>query len=271
MTSPESIVSSGPVLLEIREGGIAHVRLNKPESANSMDTELLSALHQAVVFCHSDDRVRVVVLTGAGKNFCAGGDVKVFASQGDKLPDHVRKVGAYLEIALGALVHLKTPVVTAIQGFAAGGGGLGITCCSDFVVAGESAKFLAGATRVGMVPDGGVTVSLVQLVGMRNALDILLLNPTLSAAEAKAMGLVSRVVPDDRIEAEAFALAEQLTQGAPQALAATKRLLWSGIGTSVDARMPEEARMIATLCATDDVREGLAAVIERRKPRFTGR
>ena len=267
----ESIISRGPVLLELRPGGIAHLRLNKPESANSMDSELLSALHAAVLHCHGDERVRVVVLTGAGKNFCAGGDVKVFAAQGDKLPDFVRKVGAWLEVALGALVNLKAPVVAAIQGFAAGGGGMGITCSADFVVAGESAKFLAGATRVGMAPDGGVSVSLVQLVGMRQALDILLLNPTLSAAEAKAMGLVSRVVPDDRLEAEAFLLAEQLAQGAPQALAATKRLLWTGIGTSVAERMPEEAHVVATLCATDDVREGLAAVIERRKPRFTGR
>ena len=265
------ILTEGLVLLDLRPDGVAHIRLNRPESANSLDTPMLKALHGAVMFCHSDPRVRAVVLTGAGKNFCAGGDVKGFASKGEKLPDHVREVGAWLETALGSLIRLKAPVVAAVQGFAAGGGGLGLVCASDFVVAAESSKFLAGATRVAMVPDGGVTVSLIYLVGLRQAMEILLLNPTVSARDAKEMRLISRVVPDERLETEALELAGTLARGAPAAIAATKRLVWSGLGTGVDARMPEEARTIAELCASADVREGLAAVIERREPRFTGR
>lgn len=148
---------------------------------------------------------------------------------------------------------------------------MGLVCSSDFVIAGESAKFLAGATRVAMVPDAGVSVTLTQLVGLRRATEILMLNLVISAAQACDMGLITRVVPDDTLGEEALALARQLAAGAPAALANTKRLLWSGIGQGVEAVMPEENNTQAVLCATADAREGLAAVIEKREPRFTGR
>jgi 2-(1,2-epoxy-1,2-dihydrophenyl)acetyl-CoA isomerase len=122
-----------------------------------------------------------------------------------------------------------------------------------------------------MVPDAGVSVTLVQLVGMRRATEILMLNPTISAQEAKEMGLVTRVVPDAQLAEEAFALARQLAAGAPAALANTKRLLWSGIGEGVEAVMHEENNTQAILSGMADAREGLSAVIEKRSPRFTGR
>ncbi|RYY66687.1 MAG: enoyl-CoA hydratase/isomerase family protein, partial [Comamonadaceae bacterium] len=142
---------------------------------------------------------------------------------------------------------------------------------SDVVVAGESTKFLAGATRVAMVPDAGVSVTLTQLVGLRRATEILLFNPVIPAKEALAMGLVTRVVPDAVLHEEALMLARQLAAGAPAALAATKRLLWSGIGQGVEAVMPEENNTQALLSGMADAREGLAAVIEKRAPKFTGR
>lgn len=148
---------------------------------------------------------------------------------------------------------------------------MGLVCSSDFVVAGESTRFLAGATRVAMVPDAGVTVTLTQLVGFRRAMEILMLNPVITAAEAKGMGLVTRVVADDALMDEAWALARQLAAGAPAALANTKRLLWSGLGQGVEAAMPEENHAQAILSGMADAREGLAAVIEKRAPRFTGR
>jgi 2-(1,2-epoxy-1,2-dihydrophenyl)acetyl-CoA isomerase len=168
-------------------------------------------------------------------------------------------------------MRLNAPVVTAVQGFAAGGGGMGLVCSSDMVVASESSKFLAGATRVAMVPDAGVSVTLTQLVGLRKAMEILMLNPTISAAEALAMGLITRVVPDDRLQDEAMALACQLAAGAPAALAGTKRLLWNGLGLGVEACMPEENHAQAQLAGMADALEGLAAVIEKRAPKFTGR
>jgi 2-(1,2-epoxy-1,2-dihydrophenyl)acetyl-CoA isomerase len=139
------------------------------------------------------------------------------------------------------------------------------------VVAGESTRFLAGATRVAMVPDAGVSVTLTQLVGFRRAMEILMLNPVITAAEAEEMGLVTRVVADGQLMDEAWSLARQLAAGAPAALANTKRLLWNGIGQGVEAAMPQENQAQAMLSGMADAREGLSAVIEKRTPRFTGK
>lgn len=269
--APEVLVGEGPVRLELHADGVAHLRLNRPESANGMNVELLRALHEAILRVHGDGRVRSVLLTGEGKNFCAGGDVHTFLAKGEALPDYIRVATSLLQLATAALIRLNPPVVAAVQGYAAGGGGMGLVCCSDFVVAGESTRFLAGATRVGMVPDAGVSVTLTQLVGFRRAMEILMLNPVLTAVQAQEMGLANRVVADARLMDEAWALARELAAGAPMALAHTKRLLWSGIGQGVENAMPEENHMQAMLSGTADAREGMTAVIEKRAPRFTGR
>jgi 2-(1,2-epoxy-1,2-dihydrophenyl)acetyl-CoA isomerase len=266
----KAVIADGPVLLDIG-GGIAHLRLNRPDAANGMSVELLKALHEAIMRCHAMSELRVLLLSGEGKNFCAGGDVQTFAAQGEKLPDYVRPATAYLQNAVAALMRLEAPVVVAVQGFAAGGGGFGLVCAADMVVAADTAKFLAGATRVGMAPDAGVSVTLPRLVGLRKATEILLTNPVISADEAETLGIVNRVVPEDQLGEAAMALAIELAEGAPLALAATKRLLWNGLGLGVEACLPEEARTVSELSGTADAREGLAAVIERRKPVFSGR
>lgn len=264
-----SLIADGQVLLDL-EGGVARIRLNRPEASNGMDVELLRALHGAVLRCHSEPGVRVAVLSGEGRNFCAGGDVKTFASKGEQLPDYLREATAWLQLATSALVQLKAPVITAVQGFAAGGGGFGLVCASDLVVAAESAKFFSGAVRVGMAPDAGTTVTLTQIVGLRKAMEILLTNPTMSAGDALELGLVNRVVHDDELEREALELARSLASLPPLALAATKRLVWNGLGRPLEAQLPEEARVVAELSGTADSREGLAAVIERRPAIVTG-
>jgi len=270
-TTTEVLVGEGPVRLELHADGVAHLRLNRPDAANGLNVELLRALHEAVLRIHGDGRVRAVLLSGEGKHFCAGGDVHTFLSKGEALPDYIRVATALLQLATAALIRLNPPVVAAVQGFAAGGGGMGLVCSSDFVVAGESTRFLAGATRVAMVPDAGVSVTLTQLVGFRRAMEILMLNPTLTAAEAKEIGLITRVVADEQLMDEAWSLARQLAAGAPAALANTKRLLWNGIGQGVEAAMPAENHIQALLSGMADAREGLSAVIEKRAPRFTGR
>jgi 2-(1,2-epoxy-1,2-dihydrophenyl)acetyl-CoA isomerase len=265
------IVGEGPVLLELHADGVAHIRLNRPEASNGLDLDLLKSLHEAIMTIHGDSRVRSVLLSGEGKNFCAGGDVHAFLDQGDELPAFIRVATSYLSAAAGALIRLNAPVVAAVQGFAAGGGGMGLVCSSDLVVAGTSTKFIAGATRVAMVPDAGVSVTLTQLVGFRKAMEILLFNPVITAAEALQIGLINRIVDDAKIEEEAFAMAQELARGAPAALAATKRLLWNGLGSNVDACMPEENHTQALLAGMSDAREGLTAVIEKRAPRFRGK
>lgn len=258
------------VLTDIRDG-IARIRLNRPEAANGMDVPLLRALNDAILACHGDPTTRVVVLTGEGRNFCAGGDVKTFASKGEQLPDYLREATAWLQIATASLLRLKAPVIAGVHGFTAGGGGLGLVCASDIVVAARSAKLFSGAVRVGMAPDGGSTVTLAQIVGVRKAMELLLLNPTLTAEDAQAIGLVNEVVDDDALEARVLELAHTLAELPPLALAATKRLVWNGVGAGVEERLGEEARVVSELSGTADAREGLAAVIERRAPEFTGR
>lgn len=266
--APESWIGAGPVLLDYAEG-VATLTLNRPGSANGMNIELMQALYGAIMVVHRAPDVRVLHLRGAGANFCAGGDVREFASKGEELGDFLREVTAYLQVAIGALIRLKAVVVTEVHGYAAGGGGLGLVCASDVVIAGAGAKFLAGATRVGMAPDAGSSVILPHLVGFRRAAEIMLSNRIVEAPEAEAIGLITRCVPDDALQAEARKVARLYASGAPLALAATKRLLWNAL--DVERALPEEARTVSELSFTADSREGLAAVIGKRKPVFTGR
>ena len=266
---PELLISSGAVLLTL-QGGVAHLHLNRPDAANGLDIPTLHDLNAALLRCHGDRRARVVLLTGAGANFCAGGDVHTFAGKGDELPEYIRQATVLLQAAISAMIHLDAPVIAAVQGFAAGGGGMGLVCAADVVIAAESAKFLAGATRVAMAPDAGLSVTLPRLVGPRKATEMLLMNPVIKAPEALSLGLINQVVADDQLLTVAKTYARQMAEGAPRALAATKRLLWAGVGLSVDAAMPEESRTVAALCRTRDVREGLAAVIEKRPAQFEG-
>jgi 2-(1,2-epoxy-1,2-dihydrophenyl)acetyl-CoA isomerase len=263
-------VADGPVLLNIGEDGVARIRLNRPGASNGMNVELLQALHGAITRCHGDTSVRVVVLSGTGRHFCAGGDVRTFASKGEDLPAYLREATAWLQMATSALIQLQPPVIAQVHGYAAGGGGFGLVCAADLVVAAASARFFSGAVRVGMAPDAGTTVTLAQLVGLRRAMQILLTNPTLTAAEACDLGVVTEVVPDDQLTARVDELAAELARSAPLALAATKRLVWGGVGATVHERLPEEARTVAELSGTADAREGLAAVLERRAPKFSG-
>ncbi|WP_183093174.1 enoyl-CoA hydratase/isomerase family protein [Nocardioides stalactiti] len=258
------------VLLDVVDG-IARIRLNRPESANAVDALLLRELHEKILRCHADPTVRVVILSGEGRNFCAGGDVKTFASKGEALPDYLREATAWLQLATAALIQLKAPVIVKVQGFAAGGAGFGFVCAADLVVAGEGAKLFSGAVRVGMAPDGGTTVTLARIVGLRRAMDLLLTNPTLSAAEARDLGIVSRVVPDADLDDAVDGLAAELAAQPPLGLTATKRLVWDGLGATVAERLSEEARVVSELSGTADSREALAAVIERRPGVYQGR
>lgn len=270
MTEKTALITEGLVLLTL-EDGVAHIRLNRPEAANGMSVELLRELYEAVMICHGSKELRAVTVSGAGRNFCAGGDVQAFASKGTELPAYIRQATAWLQDSMQALMRLEAPVIAAVQGYATGGGGFGLVCAVDLVIAAENAKFLAGATKVGMAPDAGTTVTLPAIVGARKAAEILLMNPTMSAAEAEALGIVNRVVPEAELLDAALAWARELADGPPLAQAAVKRLLRNGKALPVEACFTEEARTVAELSGTADAREGLAAVIGRRKPAFTGR
>lgn len=259
---------TGPVVLDFADG-VAHLRLNRPETSNALNRELLEALAAAIESLGEDCGVRAVLLTGAGKNFCGGGDVREFAAQGERLPEHLRHLTALLAKATQGLVGLPAPVIAQVHGAATGGGGLGLVCACDIVLAGPRARFMLGATRVGMAPDAGISVTLPRLVGLRQAMTIALLNPVLDAHQARELGLVTEVLDDDgALAARAQELARCLADGPWQAQAHTKRLLWQGLSSSLTDALADEARTVSELSGSAEAREGLAAVIERRQARF---
>jgi len=257
----------GPVLLDV-EGGVARLTLNRPDAANAIDLDLARALGAAAGRVRADPSVRVVLLRGAGTRFCAGGDVRGFAGVGDRLGDHLGELLGALHPAVADLAALEVPLVAAVQGSAAGAG-ISLLAVADLVVAAEHTRFVLAYTSLGLVPDGGSTWSLPRVVGVRRALELALTNRTLDAAEAMAWGLVTRVVPDEELDAEADRLVGDLAAGPPAALAAAKRLLQRGADASLDEQLRREAASMVAAGSSDDGREGVAAFVEKRPPRFS--
>jgi 2-(1,2-epoxy-1,2-dihydrophenyl)acetyl-CoA isomerase len=265
-----AVITDTDVLLDVTDG-IGRLRMNRPDAANAMSAGFMRAFHEALLACHRERDLRVLVISGNGKHFSGGGDVRDFASKGEALPEYLREVTAWLQASVSAMIHLPAPVIAQVHGFAAGGGGFGLVCAADLVIAADSARFLPAATQVGMAPDAGTTVTLARIVGLRRAMRIVLTNQLLTAAQALDLGIVTEVVPGPELERRAADLARSLAAGAPRALAASKRLLWEGVGRSVESALPDEARTVSELSGTADALEGLTAVIEHRSPIFTGR
>jgi 2-(1,2-epoxy-1,2-dihydrophenyl)acetyl-CoA isomerase len=263
MTEP----SAAPVLLDVR-AGVARLTLNRPDVANAIDLDLARALAAATRRVRADPAVRVVLLTGAGSRFCAGGDVRGFAGVGDRLGDHLGELLGALHPAIADLGALEVPVVAAVQGSAAGAG-ISLLAAADLVVAAERTRFVLAYTSLGLVPDGGSTWSLPRAVGLRRALELALTNRPLDASEALAWGLVTRVVPDDELSDEAERLVTELAAGPPAALAAAKRLLKSGLGSSLDEQLTREAAAMVVAGNSVDGQEGVAAFVEKRRARFS--
>ncbi len=254
------------VLLEVSDG-IAHLTLNRPEAANGINEGLARDLMAATVAIRVDERVRVVLLSGAGARFCGGGDVKAFAAAGDELSAQIRSFIPLLHTAIASLVRGDAPVVAAVHGSAAGAG-LGLVGASDLVVAGESTKFVMAYTGVGLTPDGSSSWFLPRLVGVRHALELTLTNRALSAAEALDWGLITSVVPDDNVHTEAVALAERLAKGPSTAQAAAKRLVHTSLEETLETHLAREADAIIEAAAGVESREGLTAFVEKRAPRY---
>jgi 2-(1,2-epoxy-1,2-dihydrophenyl)acetyl-CoA isomerase len=266
----DTLIADGPVLLSVEEG-IARLRLNRPDASNGLSEALLEGLVEATRMAEEADGVRCLVLSGEGKNFCAGGDVKEFAAKGEGLPDHLTRQTALLQTATASLIGLRAPVVALVQGWAVGGGGLGLVCAADLAIGAEGSRFMSGATRVGMAPDAGSSVTVARIVGVRRAMEIFLTDRVLSATEALELGILNKVVPDSKLDEEGMSLAKELASGPTLAFGETKRLVWEGLGRSVLDALPDEAETVSRLSGSEDAREGLAAVIEKHKPDYKGR
>lgn len=247
--------------------GVAKITLNRPDAYNAMNLAMVRELYDAIRRCDDDLAVRAVLLTGAGKAFCAGGDLRSFAAEDEEIGAHLKDVTTALHDAISRMARMDAPVIAAVNGVAAGGG-MALACACDLIVASESARFTMAYTRAGLTPDGSSTFFLPRLVGLGRALDLALTNRMLSAAEAEAWGIVSRVVPDADLLPAAERLAAELATGATAALGGAKRLLIAGWNETLETQMAHESRRIARAAEGAEAREGIAAFLEKRAPRF---
>jgi len=252
---------------------IAVITLNRPEQANGMNMELIMEL--ADVAHHIDGlvkqhAVRAVVITGEGRIFCAGGDIHSFKAFGDHVSREIARLAGYLHEATATFMHMQAPVITAVNG-AAAGAGFSLAIMGDLVIAAHSATFMLAYTAIGLSPDGAATWHLPRIIGIRRAQEMLLLNRKLSADEALQWGLVTKVVADDQLLPEAVALAKKMASGPTKAFGTVKKLLAASDRNSPEQQMTFEAENLSALSSSIDGQEGIRSFLEKRKPVFQGK
>ncbi|MEM9384791.1 MAG: enoyl-CoA hydratase-related protein [Pseudomonadota bacterium] len=249
---------------------VATITLHRPTAANALDATMGRELSDAAQRCASDPKIRAVILTGAGKMFCAGGDVSAFLEHEDDLGNYIRALTQDLHAAIACLVRMDPPLITAVNGTAAGAG-FSLSLIGDFVFAAQDAKFTQAYTGIGVSPDGGSTFFLPRLVGPLLAKRLVLRNEVLSAEEAKSLGLVSNVLPGDALLAHARGVALELAHGPTLAFGEARRLIADSFSHSLEAHLECESLAIAGLAGnTRDAREGMAAFRDKRKPEYRG-
>ena len=256
----------GDLRLEVADS-VATLTLDRPDALNSLTVPLKEELLATFRRIARDRDVRAAVLTGAGRAFCAGQDLRE-RLEPDAAPLAAEVRERYNPLIL-AMRTLEKPIVGAINGVAAGAGASLAFAC-DIRIAAEDASFVLAFGRVGLVPDSGATWLLPRLVGAAKAAELALVGDSLSAADAERFGLVARVVPAASLMDTARALAIRLASGAPRAIALTKRALNRSWDASLEESLEYEAYLQGIAGATDDHREGLAAFVEKRPPRFSG-
>lgn len=249
--------------------GVATLTLDRPDAQNAVNLAATRDLMRAAIECDENPAIRAVLLTGAGKIFSVGGDIREFVAAGEALAPLTKEMTAYLHAAVSRFARMDAPLIAAVNGVAAGGG-FGLACAADIVLAAESARFCAAYTKSGLSPDTSSTYFLPRLVGWRRAAELFLTNRVLSAAEAAEYGLVTRVVADADLLGEASALARGLASGATGAFGSVKRLLLSSAAENLETQMEYEARLIADAARGRDAREGIAAFLEKRAPKYEG-
>ncbi len=211
------------ILFDVSEN-IGVITLNRPDDANAIHKEMVEELLDIALRCYREKDIRAVVLTGAGKMFCGGGDLKTFNDLGDDVANYVDQTATVLHHAVSRFARMDAPVVMAVNGTAAGGG-FSLALAGDYVIAADSAKFISAYTASGLTPDGSSTYYLAKHIGLLRAKEMILTNRLLSAEEACAWGLVSKVVPDDQLMDEAMGLARNFAAGPTKAFGIAKNLL----------------------------------------------
>lgn len=256
-------------ILFSKQEGVATITLNRPKSYNSVTRELAFAFQEALDQCAADESIRAVVITGAGKAFCAGQDL-VEVTNPKQMPGFTTILQEHFNPIISRIVQLEKPVIAAVNGVAAGAGANVALAC-DVVVASEKANFIQAFTKIGLIPDSGGTFFLPRLVGFQKALALALLGDKVSATEAEKMGMLYKVYPAEDFESSVQALAQKLAKMPTKALALTKKSFHASLNNSLEEQLDLEDKLQLTASETEDYQEGVQAFLEKRKPVFRGR
>ncbi|WP_436848679.1 enoyl-CoA hydratase/isomerase family protein [Streptomyces asoensis] len=263
--------AGGPAVRWWTGGQVGHLVLDRPEALNALTPAMRERLIALLGEASADPEVRAVVLTGTGRGFCAGADLRGGSASGERVAGDVARtlrLGAQRLVA--AVMDCEKPVIAAVNGTAAGlGAHLALAC--DLVLAAESARFIEVFVRRGLVPDGGGAHLLPRLIGPQRAKELMFFGDALTAPDAARLGLVNRVVPDGELEGTARAWAARLAAGPTRALSLTKQLVNASLDTDRGTAFAAEAAAQEINMTTADAREGVASFVERREPKFTGR
>ncbi|WP_035677027.1 enoyl-CoA hydratase-related protein [Flavobacterium limnosediminis] len=250
------------------ENNVAWIALNRPEVFNSFNREMALLLQDTLDNCASDSNVRAIVLTGNGKAFCAGQDLKEVTTP-ELNPGFRRILEEHYNPIIQKIRNIEKPVVAAVNGVAAGAGA-NIALACDIVVAVESASFIQAFSKIGLVPDSAGTFFLPRLIGFQKASALMMLGDKVSAEEAVNLGMIYKVFASDSFEVEVKRVAENLAQMPTLALGLTKRLLNQSMTNSLEEQLVLESDLQIEASSSNDYNEGVTAFVEKRKPEFKG-
>ncbi|MEA1960526.1 MAG: enoyl-CoA hydratase [Bacillota bacterium] len=250
-----------------KEAGICTITMNAPKSLNAISTDLVAGLEEAFEDCF-DENVRAVILTGAGKSFCSGGDLVGMMEDGPS--QWLLQTPKKLAVVVSCIRELPKPVIASVNG-PAFGVGMSIAMACDLRIASEKAIFAQSYSSVGLSPDGAWTMTVPRILGVAKALELVMLDKPIKADESLSLGLVSKVVSVEQLEEETMKIAEKLANGPTRAYASAKALINNTMLQGIETQMDKERRSIATCGGTEDFAEGCDAVFNKRKPNFKGK
>jgi len=257
---------NNPILIQQHEN-ILEIAINRPEAYNALNFEVMEMLSDALATAATDESIKGVMLTGKGKAFCSGGDLKWISQQAADAGSTLHRLAPQFHIAITEIRRMGKPVVAAINGIAAGGGfSLALAC--DFRVMAESTILRQAYTSSGLSIDGGGSFALPRLVGLARALEIAAFDNPISSAQALAWGLVTKVVPDDKVAEEAMSMLQELAKSALHSFAWSKRLLTESLTNTLETQLELERQGISDCANHPNGQEGLKAFLEKRKPIF---
>ncbi len=258
------------MILLKKEEAVGTIVLNRPKALNPVNKKTAQEISAALEDLKADPNIRSVILTGAGKAFSAGGDIREIENYTAQETMKFRDFMLVVKKMILDIRNTPKPVIAAVNGLAYGVG-FSLALSADVVLASENAGFCQVFVKIGLVPDGGSTFFLPRLIGFARSFPLVFSGDPISAKEALALGLVSKVVPPDKLEEEAIALARKLAQGPTRAMGLAKELMYAGMERTLSEQLDEEASVQCLCRLTRDHQEGLQAFHEKRSPRFEGR